>query len=609
MAKKPEAGWVLVKEKGEGPELLPLAGDALLLGTARDCHLVVAARGVSRRHARLEVREESVFLEDLGSKNGTFSNGTRIEGKVRLAAGDRLSCGAATYVLSKIAPEDLRVAVKLERPSQAGCDPESTTEEASQVPANFLQAIVELAKLAEKSRSELATVCQIVARTLQAHGLLLVRGGLGRATEILAAFGSNLPLARVEELASSLARQTRLGKRPVCGFEKQEFTTAFAMGGDGLWLALACTGEEICGRSVFLAGVVEILARKLLTLSEGDGEESVKAHELLYPAGHVLLPSRPMQGVYGRIREVARADFPVLFQGETGVGKEHMVKVLHLSSGRKGQLVAVNCAAIPAELLEAELFGIERGVATGVTAREGKFQQAWGGTLFLDEVGELPYALQAKLLRALDQGEVVPLGARKPLKIDARVVSATNRELASKVQDGRFRADLYYRLAGIVIEIPPLRSHPEDVPLLVTSFLQREAERWKKPLRGLSERALRALVAYSWPGNIRQLEHEVRRLVTACPPGGLVTYELLSPVIKAASVGRESEPVTGSLRQRVAQLEREVISEALQASDGSLQEAARLLGMSRYGLSLKLKRLGLVAGEISQSRPSRRPRR
>jgi two-component system response regulator HupR/HoxA len=203
---------------------------------------------------------------------------------------------------------------------------------------------------------------------------------------------------------------------------------------------------------------------------------------------------------------------------------------------------------------------------------------------------------------------VVPLGARKPLATDARIVSATNRELARKVQEGRFRADLYYRLAGIVIEIPPLRSHPEDVPLLVTSFLQREAERWQKPLRGLSERALRALVAYSWPGNIRQLEHEVRRLVAACPPGGLVTYELLSPEIKAAGVGTESEPAAGSLRQRVAQLERELISEALRARDGSLREAAKLLGMSRYGLSLKLKRLGLSAGETPRPR-SRRPRR
>jgi len=608
MAKKLQAAWALVKEKGEGPELLPLAGDALLLGTARDCHLVVAARGVSRRHARLEVREGSVFLEDLGSKNGTFCNGTRIQGKVRLAAGDSLSFGAATYVLSKIAPEDLQLAVKLEGPSRAACDPDSSTEEASQIPASFLQAIVELGKLVEKRPAELAAVCRIVAGTLQSTSLLLARGSAGKATEILAAFGSDLGLAKVEELASSFAWQTRLGKKPVFGCEKRDFAAAFAMDGDGTWLALACTGEEIRGRAVFLAAAAETLARKLLAFSEGDGEETVQPLELLYPAGHVLLPSRPMQEVYGRIREVARADFPVLFQGETGVGKEHMVKVLHLSSGRKGQLVAVNCAAIPAELLEAELFGIERGVATGVTAREGKFQQARGGTLFLDEVGELPDALQAKLLRALDQGEVVPLGARKPLATDARIVSATNRELARKVQEGRFRADLYYRLAGIVIEIPPLRSHPEDVPLLVTSFLQREAERWQKPLRGLSERALRALVAYSWPGNIRQLEHEVRRLVAACPPGGLVTYELLSPEIKAASVGTESEPAAGSLRQRVAQLERELISEALRASDGSLREAAKLLGMSRYGLSLKLKRLGLPAGETPRTR-SRRPRR
>ncbi|MGC8916688.1 MAG: sigma 54-interacting transcriptional regulator, partial [Thermoanaerobaculum sp.] len=442
----------------------------------------------------------------------------------------------------------------------------------------------------------LTFLCQRLKVTAGVKGVALARGRAGEALEVLAAAGSCPSLAPVGEHLACLAWAGNLTAGQAQVLEVEQMHGAVVSAPAGGWLTLVATGDGDGDVAPVLKVLIGLLARKLLTFKGEDIPEGPHpVDELIFPEGHVVLTSKAMEEVYARIRQVARSDFPVLFQGETGVGKEHMVTILHLSSRRSGALVAVNCAAIPGDLLEAELFGIEKGVATGVWAREGKFQQAHGGTLFLDEVGEMPPALQPKLLRVLQAGEVVPVGAKKPVRVDVRVVAATNCCLAEKVEQGSFRGDLYYRLAGMVIEVPPLRQLPEDIPSLVSHFLHREAKRLGKPVRGMSERALEALVAYHWPGNIRQLEYEVRRLVTACPAGGLVTSEMLSPEVRKPSKGQEEAAGTLALPQRVAALERQLIAEALRRTGGNLAAAARLLGISRYGLVLKAKRLGILA--------------
>jgi transcriptional regulator with PAS, ATPase and Fis domain len=295
---------------------------------------------------------------------------------------------------------------------------------------------------------------------------------------------------------------------------------------------------------------------------------------------------------------LAGADLPVLVWGETGVGKEPIARALHDSSPRRGgPFVAINCAAIPAELLEAEMFGIGHNVATGVAARTGRLVEATGGTLFLDEIGDMPLPLQAKLLRALQEKEVQPVGAAA-VAVDVRLVAATNRDLRARADAGEFRRDLYYRLAGFVLEVPPLRRRVDDVPQLVGHFLRQGSREAGKSIRGVTVKALRHLTDYPWPGNVRELEHEMRRLVYLCPPGGVIDSLMLPDhVLAPAGSSGSSLPADTSssldLQTHAEGLERRLIRVALQRARGNQRRAAELLGISRNGLANRLKRLGI----------------
>jgi two-component system response regulator AtoC len=325
------------------------------------------------------------------------------------------------------------------------------------------------------------------------------------------------------------------------------------------------------------------------------GERPAKDQgSLVFPEGYIPEHSPAILRLHEQMRSLVAGGAPVLLLGETGVGKELLAQVLHASSPRGGgPFVAVNCAAIPSELMEAEMFGIAKGVATGVGERPGLFQLAKGGTLFLDEIGEMPLALQAKLLRALQGKEIQPVGGA-PVRIDTRVVAATNSDLDRKMEQGQFRHDLYYRVAAFVLRVPPLRERREDIPGLVQAFLDGFAREVGKPTPPITPAALRALTAHSWPGNIRELEHEVRRLVYLCPDGqgidrGMLYEHILDPPGMEASA-----PSSLTLEAHVDHLERRLIRTALARTGGRRAAAARLLEISRNGLSKKMERLGIV---------------
>jgi transcriptional regulator with PAS, ATPase and Fis domain len=287
----------------------------------------------------------------------------------------------------------------------------------------------------------------------------------------------------------------------------------------------------------------------------------------------------------------------VLLLGETGVGKEFLARILHDSSPRrKGPFVAINCAAIPADLLEAEMFGIGKGIATGVAERRGKFQMAEGGTLLLDEIGDMPLELQAKLLRALQEKEVQPVGGA-PVSVDIRILAATNSDLHRRMEEGRFRRDLYFRVAGFALQVPPLRERREDVPVLVESFMRAFARESGKAVRGITVKALRVLTEYAWPGNVRELEHEVRRLVYLCPEGQAIDSTMISLHILAEPHEGGGEPVldTLELSRHVKAVEKRLIHEALGKTAGNRTQAAKLLGISRNGLAIKMEELGVRA--------------
>ncbi len=289
---------------------------------------------------------------------------------------------------------------------------------------------------------------------------------------------------------------------------------------------------------------------------------------------------------------LARRDITVLLRGETGTGKELVATLLHAASPRQaGPCVRFNCAALPAELAESELFGHARGAFTGAAAaKRGFFSQADGGTLVLDEVGELPLPVQAKLLRALQEGEIQPVGAGRVERVDARVVGCTHRDLRAEVKAGRFREDLYYRLAVVELVVPPLRERRDDIPLLVDAFRRRYAARFELTDARFTPALVSALAARDWPGNVRELENAVARLL-ALSDGGLLDVDALGRLDGTGGAPAAAE--ARNLREEVAAFERSLLERALADAGGNQSEAARRLGISRMTLIDKLKRLGL----------------
>jgi two-component system response regulator HupR/HoxA len=322
-------------------------------------------------------------------------------------------------------------------------------------------------------------------------------------------------------------------------------------------------------------------------------------------AGLIRAPGSPLDAPCDLVRRVAPYDLSVMVTGESGTGKEMFARAIHYESRRADKaFITENCGALPDSLLESELFGYKRGAFTGaVDDRIGLFQQADGGTLFLDEIGETSPAFQVKLLRVLQEGEFRPLGSNRPVHVDVRVIAATNRDLEEDVRTGRFREDLYYRLATISLHVPPLRDRPMDLPLLARRLLENSARSLDKAVDGFSDEALAGLAAYTWPGNVRELQNEILRMVALAGTAKLGA-DLLSPRIvggqdKVVPSAPEStlDGLNGGLRERMEQLEQQVLQQAMRRHRGNKSRAARELGLSRVGLRAKLVRYGLEAAE------------
>jgi DNA-binding NtrC family response regulator len=315
-----------------------------------------------------------------------------------------------------------------------------------------------------------------------------------------------------------------------------------------------------------------------------------------YSFGGILGRSRPMQKLFHMLETVARANSTILITGETGTGKEVVARAIHHNSPRRAhRFVALNCSAIPETLLEAELFGHVRGAFTGATnTRQGRFEQAHKGSLFLDEVGTMSQALQMKLLRALQEREFERVGDNQTIKVDVRVIAATNSDLRRMVGEGSFREDLYYRLNVIPIELPPLRDRRDDIPVLVSHFLEKFAQ--GKHLQ-FSQSAMRLLMAHAWPGNVRQLENAVERAVTLSAGRSEIDVQDLPPEVQSVpqtvSTPFVEFPDEGlDLTGYLLSIERDLIRRSLERTSGNRNKAAELLRIKRTTLVEKLKRLG-----------------
>ncbi len=330
--------------------------------------------------------------------------------------------------------------------------------------------------------------------------------------------------------------------------------------------------------------------------------------------GALIGNSDAMRRVRAMIEKVADTDATILVRGESGTGKELVAREIHerSQSRRSGAFVAVNCAALPSELIESELFGHEKGAFTGASARRrGKFEQADGGTLFLDEIGDMSANVQAKLLRALEERRIERLGGTESLPVDVRIISATHRPLEQEIEAGNFRADLFYRLRVVTIELAPLRERREDIPLLAETFARASAERYNLPVRLIAQSALRRLIEYDWPGNVRDLRNTIERAAILAE-GDELTLQDLPEEMKTETrqgAGGKTEiemdtdalnvPFTADFRMDKREFERRYIARCLEDSGGNVTRAAALLGMHRQSLQHKLRELGLARRYVS----------
>ncbi len=310
--------------------------------------------------------------------------------------------------------------------------------------------------------------------------------------------------------------------------------------------------------------------------------------------GNLVGNSQAMRELGETLRLVAPSDAIVLISGESGTGKELVAGAVHHNSLRKDKpFIKVNCAALHENLLESELFGHEKGAFTGATEqRKGRFELADEGTLFLDEIGDMSATTQAKILRVLQEGEFERLGGTKPLKTDVRVIAATHRDLSQMVEEGTFRQDLYFRLSVVPLHLPPLRERPMDIPALAEYFLARYSDKNKKDIRNFHAEAMEALLAYPWPGNIRELENAIERAVILCLDEQILVNHLPTQVQEAVQ-GEDSRPFVIRPGISLKDMEKELILSTLRQTDNNRTHAAEILGITRQTLQNKLKEYGL----------------
>jgi len=624
--------------------------DAIRIGRTASNELVLEEEHVAGEHVRVVAGVEGLFLEDRGSAQGTWlvrgSERTAL-GEARttaeLESGDVIELGGSggegTRLRVSFELEPDHVEIVESRPlATLGTEPGTPGEAAERLrkilsaqralgAARDLESVV--AALADAALDLVpgathATVALIEgdprAKNLDALTTVAtrVRGPGGRSeapetpipltrsvvrkvvrerTAVLAAdapsetfsseslLGANIrstigvPLWKGDEILGVLQVDNRAAPAM---FHGRDVDSLGVLAADA---SLAVANARLIGR---LQAAEQRLDRENQFLK---GRERARSGEI-----RIVGESRAMGELLRQLDKVVDTRVTVLIEGETGTGKELVASALHHRSKRREKLfVAQNCAAFPENLLESELFGHKRGAFTGATEdKKGLFEVADGGTLFLDEIGEMPAGLQAKLLRVLQEGEVRPLGSHQVKHVNVRVVAATNRKLEDEVAAGRFREDLYYRLKVFPIRVPPLRERRDDVARLAQHFLEIASREMGKPVAGLAQETLAALSAYEWPGNVRELENEIQRLVIQADPGAFIAPDLLSPAVRRVegmvqNLGARS----GTLRERVEQVERFIVLEVLREHDNNKTSAAKTLGITREGLHKKLKQLGI----------------
>jgi len=627
--------------------------DIVRIGRAETNDLVLSDALISGEHARIVSSVDGFVLEDLGSTNGTWllragephalGEGRRA---VALAPGDRLLLGGSDVdgieLRVDFALDTDTLEIALVRPmSELGKSaPLAAGDDRLQLLVQALREVVSHEGVSEVVSGIADAALLLVPRATHATVVLRQEAESGRAgaagksagfvpvvTRVRGPSGPRAPEAPVR-VTRSVVRKVISERAAVLAADapSETFSSESLLGasirstiGVPLWKDDAILGvlqldnrdapAMFEARDVDALGILavsaslaianaELIQRLSLARAELKKENQYLRGRERARSGEVQIigESKAMSELLRQLDKVVDTRVSVLIEGETGVGKELIASSVHYRSKRKDKLfVAQNCAAFPENLLESELFGHKRGAFTGATdEKKGLFEIADGGTLFLDELGELPLSLQAKLLRALQEGEIRPIGATQSKQVNVRIVAATNKNLETEVKAGRFREDLYYRLKVFPIRVPPLRERRDDIAPLAVFFLNRYTREMGKSVPGFAQETLEILSAYDFPGNVRELENEVQRLVIQGDDGAFLTPELLSPRVRQIeTVLLSAGAAKGSLKEMVDQVERQILIEALRDHGNNKTAAAKTLGITREGLHKKLKQLGV----------------
>ncbi len=574
----------------------PLGPGTLCAGRDPSCDIVIDDPAVSGRHLKFELRGRALHVEDLGSMNGLWVDGQRVA-SATVRPDDWFVAGRVLLTLREgisLAGSDDGSAPPPVAPRHAKGEtpPLDAFDVRAPAATGAREGIAEVADLLAQAPDRDTLAAALLSRVALAggaRGAALLRLEAGRAA-IVAAWGEALPAALESVLDAAPA--------PGRGKAAPDGVFLRRLGGTSAGTVLCAHPWDPSSNGEI---ELQLLGELLRWLFDGPAFDTAPVAAI---PGAVVLAGMPefvfaseaCRQLLEEVDRLAASPLAVLLVGETGTGKELLARRIHAQSRRRsGPFVAINCSAVPSELLEAELFGIEKGVATGVGERTGRLVQASGGTLLLDEVGDLPPALQPKLLRALEAGEVQPVGAPVAVPVDVRIVAATHRDLHAEAEQGHFRRDLLYRIAGAVVRVPPLRERPEDVLPLARAFARQAAAVQDHPFRGIDLQAARLLVGYAWPGNVRELRHAIARAV-ALADGPVLHPTLLPPEITGGSnpaVGGMLLGLEGSWREARQRFDRIYFARLLERCGGNLTEAARLAGLARSNLYRKLEELRL----------------
>ncbi|MCP3961138.1 MAG: FHA domain-containing protein [bacterium] len=558
----------LIVESEDRSQRFTLAPGPNRLGSSPGSTVRIPHASVSRRHALIHVTDGRAEIEDLGSRNGTRIGGHQIRERRPLEVGETLTVGGVSAMLEEVSEKDLEPAVSFAvRPEKK---PPSPAEEPGTATAAIGTTRTFALKMLPDLLSRLAERCGAVQMS-QAVGAALFDALPCLSVEILSTEGEGVLFsARHEEVDDSWPNQARAENRRVSVRAALVHPSHV-----GSYAPLVQTGALL----IQLAGDAE----------PGAAPAPARFQPRPLPDPPTVVPE--VRQIYADAARVSRGGVSVLIRGASGTGKEVLARYLHASSARaETPFVALNCAALPRDLLESELFGIERGVATGVESRPGKFEMADGGTLFLDEIGDMALETQARILRVLQEGEVYRLGGQDNRSADVRVLAASHRDLEAMQCDGSFRTDLYHRIADWTVRLPTLAERRADIPNLAAHFLAREARRRGLAVAGISRAAMEMLEAYAWPGNIRQLEREMARAALFIEDGELLESSLLQDAIRRAD-GADA----ASLKERLERVERREIGQALARHQGNVSDAAKEL---EIGLSTLYRRMRELDVEV-----------